>query len=112
MSRELGMSRIQRTLISMVLVITLLVAVCTVRPQPVHADDTTTILIVLGGVIGGLMIIALVFTFFVRDNPAWMPAMPSPADTALRQNPWEHSPPRLKFGLSCARETGVPLICW
>lgn len=106
------MSRMQRTLISVVLVVALFFAVCTVRPQPVRADDTTTILIVLGGVIGGLMIVALVFTFFVRDNPAWMPAAPTAADTAFRHNPWDRPDHRLKFGLSCARDSGVPLICW
>jgi len=106
------MSRMHRMLISVVLVVTLTFAVCTVRPQPVYANsDTTTILIVLGGVIGGLMIIALIFTFFVRNNPAWMPAVPT-AETQLRGNPWEVPPPRIKFGFSCARDTGVPLICW
>src|SRR5512144_2671519 len=60
--RPRPMSRMHRMLISVILVVTLTFAVCTVRPQPVHADDTTTILIVLGGVIGGLMVIALIFT--------------------------------------------------
>ena len=107
------MSRIHRMLISAVLIITFTFAVCTVRPQPVHADsDTTTILIVLGGVIGGLMVIALIFTFFVRNNPAWMPALPTGQEAQLRRNPWEVPPPRIKFGFSCARDTGVPLICW
>jgi hypothetical protein len=106
------MSRMHRVVISVVLVVALFFAVCTVRPQPVYADDTETILIVLGGVIGGLMVLALVFTFFVRDNPAWMPAAPSAADTAFRQNPWDRPGPRLKFGLSCARDSGVPLLCW
>jgi len=94
-----------------VLVVALVFAVCTVRPQPVHADSTTTILIVLGGVIGGLMVIALIFTFFVRNNPAWMPVAPT-AQAALRGNPWDLPAPRLRFGFSCARDSGVPLICW
>jgi hypothetical protein len=108
------MRRLQRSLVSVVLVVALLFAVCTVRPQPVHAldDEATTIIIILGGVIGGLMVLALIFTFFVRDNPAWMPAAPT-AEAALRGNPWDRPAQRFRFGLGCAsRDGGVPLLCW
>jgi hypothetical protein len=107
------MSRVKRTLISVVVVAALLFAVCTLRPAPARAlDDTQTIIVVLGGTIGGLMILALIFTFFVRDNPAWMPAVPS-AEAAVRSNPWSRPEERLRFGLRCgAADRGVPLLCW
>jgi hypothetical protein len=107
------MARVKRTLISVVVIVALLFAVCTVKPAPAHAlDDTALVLIIIGGVIVGGIIIALIVTFFVRDNPAWMPAVPEP-ETAARGNPWNRPDERVKFGLSCgAREGGVPLICW
>jgi hypothetical protein len=107
------MSRAKRTLISAVLVVTLLFAVCTVRPTPVYANSSTeTILIVLGGVIGGLAVIALIMTLIVRNNPAWMPVAPQ-ADAALRSSAWDRPHDRVRFGLGCGiRDGGVPLVCW
>jgi hypothetical protein len=108
------MSRVKRTLISAVLIVTLLFAVCTVRPTPVYASSSTeTILIVLGGVIGGLAILALVITLFVRNNPAWMPVAPE-ADAALRNAAWDRPEDHhMRFGLGCGvRDGGVPLVCW
>ena len=108
------MTRVKRTLISVVLIVALLFAVCTVKPPPARAldNDTTLVIIIIAGVIVGGIIIALIFTFFVRDNPAWMPAVPEP-ETAARGNPWARPEERVKFGLSCgARDGGVPLICW
>jgi len=107
------MSRVKRTLISLVLMVTLLFAVCSVRPAPVYADtDTTTILIILGGVIGGLAVIAVIMTLIVRNNPAWMPALPS-ADATLKATPWDRPSARVRFGLGCGvRDGSVPLVCW
>lgn len=107
------MTRVKRTLISVVVIVALLFAVCTVKPTPARAlDDTALVLIIIGSVIVGGIIIALIFTFFVRDNPAWMPAVPDPETTA-RGNPWNRTEERVKFGLGCgARDGGVPLICW
>jgi hypothetical protein len=107
------MTRVKRTLISAVVIVALLFAVCTVKPPPARAlSSTETVLIIIGGVIIGGIIIALIVTFFVRDNPAWMPAVPDP-ETAARGNPWNRPDERVKFGLSCgARDGGVPLICW
>jgi hypothetical protein len=106
------MSRVKRTLISLVLVVTLFFAVCTVRPAPVYATDTTTIAIILGGVIGGLALIAVIMTLIVRNNPAWMPALPS-ADATLKATPWDPPSERVRFGLGCGvRDGGVPLVCW
>jgi hypothetical protein len=111
--RQRQMRVLQRRLISVVLIVALLFAVCAVRPQPAHANsDATTIAIILGGVIGGLMVIALIFTFFVRNNPAWMPAAPT-AEANLRGNPWDRPVQRFRFGLSCAtRDGALPLLCW
>ena len=107
------MSRVKRTLISVVLVVALLVTVCTVRPTPAYADtDATTIAIILGGVIGGLALIAIIMTLIVRNNPAWMPAVPQ-ADAVLRASPWDAAADRVRFGLRCGiRDGGVPLVCW
>jgi hypothetical protein len=108
-----GMSGMKRTLISLVLVVTLLCAVCTVRPAPVYANSSgTTIAIILGGVIGGLALIAVIVTLIVRNNPAWMPAVPS-ADAVLKATPWDEPAERVRFGLGCGvRDGGVPLVCW
>ncbi len=107
------MSRVYRTLISMVLVVALLVAICTVRPTPAYANsDAATIAIILGGVIGGLALIAIIMTIIVRNNPAWMPAVPQ-ADAVLRASPWDRPAGRMRFGLRCgSRDGGVPLVCW
>lgn len=108
------MTRVKRTLISTVVIVALLFAVCTVKPTPARAlsSDAELVLIVIGGVIVGGIIIALIFTFFVRNNPAWMPAVPDP-ETAARGNPWNRPDERVKFGLGCgARDGGVPLVCW
>jgi hypothetical protein len=108
------MNRAMRTLTSVVLILALVGTLCTVRPAPVYADsDTETILIVLGGVIGGLMIIALIFTLIVRNNPAWMPAVPD-VGTMLKGNPWDRPPDeRTRFRLGCrSRDGTVALVCW
>lgn len=107
------MSRVKRSMISVVLVVALLVAVCAVRPAPVHAaSDPATIAIILGGVIGGLALIAVIVTLIVRNNPAWLPAVPA-ADAALRASPWDKPDDRVRFGLRCGvRDGGVPLVCW
>lgn len=107
------MSRVKRTLVSVVLVVALLFAICTVRPTPAYAkSDTTTIAIILGGVIGGLAVIAIIMTLIVRNNPAWMPALPQ-ADAALRASPWDPPADRVRFGTRCGiRDGGVPLVCW
>lgn len=106
------MSRAKRTLVSVVLVVTLLCGLCAVRPTPTYATSSTTIAIVLGGVIGGLMVIAVIVTLVVRNNPAWMPALPE-GDIAQRSNPWREPEPRVHFGLGCGmRDGGVPLVCW
>jgi hypothetical protein len=107
------MTRAKRTLISVVLIVALLFTVCTVRPTPVQAlDDTQLVLVIIGGVLVGGIIIALIFTFFVRDNPAWMPALPEP-ETASRGNPWGKPEERIRFGLGCRnRDGGMPLVCW
>ena len=56
--------------------------------------------------------VAIVVTLIVRNNPAWMPALPQ-ADAALRSNPWERPDDRVRFGLGCGiRDGGVPLLCW
>jgi hypothetical protein len=108
------MSRAKRTMVSMVLVVTLLCGLSAVRPTPVYASgsSTETIAIVIGGVIGGLMIIAVIVTVIVRNNPAWMPALPQ-GDLAQKSNPWSEPEPRVHFGLGCGmRDGGVPLVCW
>jgi hypothetical protein len=108
------MSRVKRTGISLVLVVALLVAICAVRPAPVYASSSSaeTVAIILGSVIGGLALIAIVVTLIVRNNPAWMPVLPR-ADAALQSNPWERPDDRVHFGLRCGiRDGGVPLLCW
>jgi hypothetical protein len=106
------MSRAKRTMVSMFLVVTLLCGICTVRPAPTYATSSETIAIVLGGVIGGLMVIAVIVTVIVRNNPAWMPALPQ-GDLAQKSNPWSEPEPRVHFGLGCGmRDGGVPLVCW
>ena len=106
------MSRANRMLVSLVLVITLLCSICTVRPTPTYATDTETLAIVIGGVIGGLMVIAVVVTLIVRNNPAWMPVLPE-GEIAQKSNPWREPEPRVHFGPRCGmREGGVPLVCW
>jgi len=107
------MSRLKRTLISAVLIVALLFAVCTVRPAPVFASSSgETIAIVIGGVIGGLALLALIITIFVRNNPAWMPVAPD-ATAALRTTPWDRPHEQVRFGFGCGvRDGGVPLVCW
>ena len=109
------MSRFKHVLITLVVVLTFTVAVCSVRPQPVYADsDTETILIILGAVIGGLALFALIMTLIVRNNPAWMPLGPT-ADTKRLDGAWKDPPGErgVKFGLSCgARDGAMPLFCW
>jgi hypothetical protein len=108
------MSRVYRVLTSLIVILTFTVAVSVVQPQPVHAqDDTTTILIVLGAVVGGLAIFALVMTLLVRNNPAWMPLSQGP--DLQRYNRFGGAPPEqgVQFGLACAsQKAGVPLFCW
>jgi len=107
------MDRAKRTLISVVLIVALVGTLCTVRPTPVYASsDATTIAIILGGVIGGLAIIALIFTLIVRNNPAWMPAVPD-VGAMLKGNPWDQPPDRARFRLGCKAGDGtVALVCW
>ena len=107
------MNRFKHAVISVVLVVALVFTLCAVRPAPVYANtDTTTILIILGGVIGGLMIVAIIMTLIVRNNPAWMPALP-PGDAALRSNPWDPPDNRVRFGWRCGvRDGALPLVCW
>ena len=108
------MSRVRQAGISLVLVVALLVAICTVRPTPVYASSSSaeTVAAILGGIIGGLALIAVIVTLIVRNNPAWMPALPQ-ADAALRSNPWDRSDERVHFGLGCGiRDGTVPLLCW
>lgn len=107
------MSRSKRMLISLVVLVTFTVAVCVVQPRPVHADsDTTTILIILGAVIGGLALFALIMTLIVRNNPAWMPLGPGPEHTRADRG-WGDPPGKVRFALDCGmRDGSVPLLCW
>lgn len=107
------MSRIVRIVTALVVILTFTVVVSTVQPQPVYADtDTETILIVLGAVMGGLALLALVVTLFVRNNPAWMPLGPAPekARTDRYGRPPDDG---IRFGLGCGVRNGtLPLVCW
>jgi len=106
------MSRLLRVLTTCIVAITFTVVISAVQPQPAHADstDTTTILIILGGVMGGLALIALIATLLVRNNPAWMPAAP---DFDLKRVARDQRPPTTRWGLDCGwRQGGVPLVCW
>lgn len=107
------MTGVKRSVISVLVVVALVAALCTVRPTPVYANsDATTIAIILGGVIGGLMIIALIFTLFIRNNPAWMPATPD-IDAMLKRNPWDRPNDRVRFAFRCGiRDGTMPLVCW
>jgi hypothetical protein len=110
---DLVMNRVKRTLIAVVLIVALVGTLCTVQPTPAYASsDAATIAIILGGTIGGLMIIAVIITIFVRNNPAWMPAVPD-VGAMLKGNPWDQPPDRARFRLGCkARDGTVALICW
>jgi hypothetical protein len=107
------MSRVLRVLTTVIVIVTFTVAVAIVRPQPAQADSSTeTILIVLGGVIGGLAILALIMTLIVRNNPAWMPLAQGPD---LQRYDRYRDPPQdgVKFGLRCGiRDGAMPLLCW
>jgi len=107
------MSRLKHGVISMVLVVAMVFTLCTARPAPVYAStDWTTIAIILGGVIGGLMIVAVIFTLIVRNNPAWMPALPD-GDSATRGHAWDRPNDRLRFAWHCGiRDGTMPLVCW
>ena len=107
------MRRFRDGFISIVLIVALVFTLCAARPTPVYADSNgTTIAIVLGGVIGGLMILAVIITLIVRNNPAWMPALP-PTDGAARANVWDRPNPRWRFGWQCGAQGGsMPLVCW
>ncbi len=107
------MSRIVRLLTTLVVILTFTVAVSVVQPRPVYADtDTETILIVLGSVIGGLALLALVLTLIVRNNPAWMPLGPSP-DTVRTDRFGRPPDDGIRFGLGCGVRNGtLPLVCW
>ena len=106
------MSGAKRTIVSILLVVTLLCGLCTVRPTPVYASSSETTAIVIGGVIGGLMIIALIVTLVIRNNPAWMPALPQ-GDLTRTSNPWSEPQQRVQFGPRCGmRDGSVPLVCW
>ena len=107
------MSRVFRVLTSLIVIVTFTVAVAVVQPQQAQADNSTeTILIVLGAVIGGLAIFALVMTLLVRNNPAWMPLAQTPD---LHTYDKFRGPPDagVKFGLGCGvRDGALPLLCW
>lgn len=109
------MNRVYRVLTSLIVILTFTVAVTVVQPQPVHADsDTETVLIVLGAVIGGLALFALIMTLLVRNNPAWMPFTSQTPDLQ-RYNRLGGPPPKrgVEFGLACASPRGgLPLVCW
>jgi hypothetical protein len=105
------MTRVRHALVTLIVLVTFTLAVCTVKPQPVLADDTTTILIILGAVIGGLALFALIMTLIVRNNPAWMPLGPMPEKKRADRD-WS-DPPGIKFGFDCGvRSGGMPLLCW
>ena len=108
------MSRAVRFLTSLIVIVTFTVTVAVVHPQPVHANssDTETVLIILGAVIGGLALFALIMTLIVRNNPAWMPIAQGPD---LQRYDRFRGPPEggVKFGLSCGvRDGAMPLLCW
>lgn len=107
------MSRIAHILTTLVVILTFTVAVSVVQPRPVHADtDTETILIVLGAVIGGLALFALIMTLIVRSNPAWMPLGPAP-DIARTDRYGRPPDEGVRFGLGCGiRQGTLPLVCW
>lgn len=107
------MSRILHMLTTLLVIVTFTVAVSVVQPRPVYADtDTETILIVLGAVIGGLALFALIMTLIVRNNPAWMPIAPTP--DLSRTDRFGRPPDEgVRFGLACGVRNGaMPLLCW
>jgi hypothetical protein len=107
------MSRAVRVLTTLIVIVTFTVTVAVVHPQPAHASSSTeTILIVLGGVIGGLALFALIMTLIVRNNPAWMPIAQGPD---LQHYDRFRGPPErtVHFGLGCGvRDGAMPLVCW
>ncbi len=106
------MRRIVHCLTTLLVIITFTVAVVVVQPEPAMATDTTTILIVLGSVVGGLALIALLMTLLVRNNPAWMPLGPTP-DLAKSDRFGRPPDAGVRFGLGCGvRDGALPLICW
>ncbi|MBX3025044.1 hypothetical protein KF840_09055 [bacterium] len=108
------MSRALRVLTTLIVIVTFTVTVAVVHPEPVQASSSTeTILIVLGGVIGGLALFALIMTLIVRNNPAWMPLAQGPDLT--RYDKFRDPPDGggLHFGLRCGvRDGAMPLVCW
>ncbi len=107
------MSHAKRRLVSLVLTVTLLSSACLLRPAPVYAKaDTTTVALAVGGAILGIIIIAVLITVFVRNSPAWMPALPQ-GDTTPKSNPWAPPDEGVHFGTRCGIQDGaVPLLCW
>ncbi len=106
------MRRIVHCLTTLLVIITFTVAVIVVQPEPAMATETTTILIVLGSVVGGLALIALLMTLLVRNNPAWMPLGPTP-DLAKSDRFGRPPDAGVRFGLGCGvRDGALPLICW
>jgi hypothetical protein len=107
--------RVKRTIVSVIVIVAFLAAVCTVRPTPAYASSSsaTTIAIILGGTIGGLALLAIIFTLIVRNNPAWMPAAPVGRPDLLKATPWEPPAGRVRFGPGCGvRDGALPLVCW
>lgn len=107
------MSRAVRFLTSLIVIVTFTVAVAVIHPQPVRASSSTeTVLIVLGAVIGGLALFALIMTLIVRNNPAWMPIAQGPDLT--RYDRFRGPPDSgVHFGLRCGvRDGAMPLVCW
>lgn len=107
------MARIARSLLSALLIVTLVVTLCAGRPQPVLADtDTATIGIILGVVILGLILISVLLTLLVRNNPAWMPALPD-GNPLPGVDAWGPPDDRLRFGWDCRGPDGaMALLCW
>lgn len=108
------MSRALRVLTTLIVIVTFTVTVAVVHPEPVHASSSTeTILIVLGGVIGGLALFALIMTLIVRNNPAWMPLAQGPDLTRYDKHRGPPESGGLRFGPRCGvRDGAMPLLCW
>ena len=79
-----------------------------ISPAPAHADDTE-VAIIIGAVVGGLVVVALVATALFRDNPALRSFRPPAEDTAALADR-----DRIRFGMQCAsRDGSAPAImCW
>jgi hypothetical protein len=80
-------------------------------PRPVAAKvDTSQALIIVGSIIGGLVVVALIGTLIVYRKPGLVnellvKAPPPPPQVAER---------RIRFGPSCAPmpDGQMPMLCW